>query len=70
MTRRLATALLFASAAVYTPSIHAQGCAQCRDSTGATPVATQRAYGHAIELMTGAAAILFVATVVMMKRQP
>jgi hypothetical protein len=47
---------------------HAQGCAQCRDNTATTSPATQRAYRHAIILMSAAAAAFFVATLVLMKR--
>jgi hypothetical protein len=46
----------------------AQGCTQCRDNTAATSPATQRAYRHAILLMTSAAASLFLTTLVIMKR--
>jgi hypothetical protein len=51
-------------------SIHAnaQGCAQCRDNTAATSPATQRAYRHAIILMSGAGATFFTATVALFKR--
>ena len=51
-------------------AIHAQGCAQCRDNTAATPPATQRAYRHAIELLAVTAGGLFTATVLLLKRQP
>lgn len=34
---------------------YAQGCAQCRDNTAATPLATQHAYRNAIMLLAGAA---------------
>jgi hypothetical protein len=46
-----------------------QGCTQCRDNTAATPPATQRAYRHAIELMGSAGCSLFIATLVLLKRQ-
>lgn len=46
----------------------AQGCTQCRDNTAATPPATQLAYRHAIELMTGAAGLLFAGTVLILRR--
>jgi hypothetical protein len=47
----------------------AQGCTQCRDNTAAAPPATQRAYRHAIALMATAGCGLFIATLVMLKRQ-
>ncbi|GGG85144.1 copper resistance protein CopC [Edaphobacter dinghuensis] len=47
----------------------AQGCTQCRDNTATTPPATQRAYRHAIILMAGAGCGLFIATLVLLKRQ-
>jgi hypothetical protein len=47
---------------------HAQGCAQCQDNTAATPPATQRAYRHAILLLTLTAGGLFVATLALFKR--
>jgi hypothetical protein len=49
--------------------IHAQGCAQCRDSATATPRATQRAYRHAIVLLTVTAGVFFVATLTLFKRR-
>jgi hypothetical protein len=51
------------------PSLHAQGCAQCRDNTAATPPATQRAYRHAIILMTVTAGGIFIATLALFKRR-
>jgi hypothetical protein len=47
---------------------YAQGCAQCRDNTVATSPATQRAYRHAIILMSTAAATFFLTTLAIMKR--
>lgn len=49
---------------------HAQGCAQCLDSTRATPPAVQAAYRHAILLLLGAASSLFVAGVILFRRNP
>jgi molybdopterin/thiamine biosynthesis adenylyltransferase len=46
-----------------------QGCAQCLDSTQATPPAVQAAYRHAIYLLGGAAATLFIAATVVLRRQ-
>jgi hypothetical protein len=50
------------------PSLHAQGCTQCLDNTAATPPATQRAYRHAIILLTLTAGGLFVTTLYLFKR--
>lgn len=46
-----------------------QGCTQCRDNTAAAPPATQRVYRHAIILMAGVGCGLFIATLVLLKRQ-
>ena len=54
--------LFFALALTVAPRIHAQGCTQCLDNTATTPPATQRAYRHAIILLTLTAGGLFVAT--------
>jgi len=45
-----------------------QGCAQCLDSTRATPPAVQAAYRHAIYLLAGAAAIFFTAGLLLLRR--
>ena len=50
------------------PSLRAQGCTQCLDNTAATPPATQRAYRHAIILLTLTAGGLFVTTLYLFKR--
>jgi energy-converting hydrogenase Eha subunit G len=47
-----------------------QGCAQCLDTTRATTAATQAAYRHAIELLAGVASALFVAGVLLFRRNP
>lgn len=49
---------------------HAQGCAQCLDSTRATPPAVQAAYRHAILLLVSAASLLFVIGLVLFRRNP
>jgi hypothetical protein len=46
-----------------------QGCAQCLDSTQATPPAVQAAYRHAIILLAGAASTLFIAGTLLLRRQ-
>jgi hypothetical protein len=48
--------------------IQAQGCAQCRDNAASTSPATQRAYRHAIFLLTLTASGIFVTTVAMLRR--
>jgi hypothetical protein len=45
-----------------------QGCAQCLDSTRATPPAVQTAYRHAIELLAGSALAIFVAGTLLLRR--
>ena len=70
MKRRFALAPLLVTAfllATGTPAT-AQGCAQCRDNAAATPPATQRAYRHAIILLTLTASGLFLTTVTLLRR--
>lgn len=45
-----------------------QGCAQCLDSTRATPPAVQAAYRHAIYLLGGSAAAFFLAGLYLFRR--
>ncbi len=45
-----------------------QGCAQCLDTTRATPPAVQAAYRHAILLLATAAAALFTAGTLLLRR--
>jgi len=52
-----------------TPHAHAQGCTQCLDSTHATPPAVQAAYRHAIFLLGGTAAALFIAGTLVLRRE-
>jgi len=60
--------LLFISLA---PTLsHAQGCAQCLDTTRATPPAVRAAYRHAILLLIAAASTLFIAGVILIRREP
>jgi hypothetical protein len=47
-----------------------QGCAQCLDSTRATPPAVQAAYRRAILLLVGAASALFTAGLILFRREP
>lgn len=46
-----------------------QGCAQCLDSTRATPPSVQAAYRHAIFLLGGAGAALFITGTLLLRRQ-
>jgi len=48
---------------------HAQGCAQCLDNTQSTPPAVQAAYRHAIYLLGGTAATLFIAATLLLRRR-
>ena len=65
---RFASALLLATALLLPAPARAQGCAQCRDNAAGTPPATQRAYRHAIVLLTLTAGGLFLTTVSLMRR--
>jgi hypothetical protein len=64
----LARALLLLALVTAPTAAHPQGCPQCLDNTAATPPATQRAYRHAIILLTLTAGGLFVATLTLFKR--
>lgn len=61
--------ILITALGIVPASAHAQGCAQCRDSATATPRATQRAYRHAIILLTVTASVFFVATLTIFRRR-
>jgi hypothetical protein len=61
---------LIAVLALATIPAHAQGCAQCLDSTRATPPAVQAAYRHAIELLIGAASTIFIIGLILLRREP
>ena len=67
--KRLALAACLLFAVLGPAPMYAQGCTQCRDNTAATPPSTQRAYRHAIILLTVTGGSLFIATVVLLKRQ-
>ncbi len=70
-SRRILSLIIFFFAIALTPiPAQAQGCTICRDNTAATSPATQRAYRHAIELMSAAAATFFVVTLILFKRNP
>jgi hypothetical protein len=57
--------LLFAATGAF-----GQGCAQCLDSTRATPPAMQAAYRHAILLLIGAASAFFAIGLMLFRRNP
>jgi hypothetical protein len=46
-----------------------QGCTQCLDSTRATPPSVQAAYRHAILLLGGVGATLFITGTLLLRRQ-
>ncbi len=50
------------------PPAHAQGCAQCLDSTRATPPQVQAAYRHAILLLGGVGSTLFLTTLFLVRK--
>lgn len=50
------------------PQALAQGCAQCLDTTRATPPAVQAAYRHAILLLVSAASAFFVVGLILLRR--
>jgi len=50
-------------------AVLAQGCAQCLDSTRTTPPAVQAAYRHAIYLLAGAGAIIFLGGTLLLRRE-
>lgn len=60
--------ILLATVLAVAPAVHAQGCAQCLDTTAATSPKTQAAYRHAIIFLTVTAAGLFVSTLALFKR--
>ena len=67
--RTLTLGFTLAAALIAPVPANAQGCAQCRDNTAATPPATQRAYRRAIILLTITAAGVFLAAVTALKQQ-
>ncbi len=52
---------------LFATQAHAQGCAQCLDSTRATPPAVQAAYRHAIFLLGGFGASFFIAGALLLR---
>lgn len=72
MNRRLQLLLTIAAILLVctAPQAFAQGCSQCLDTTRATPPAVQAAYRHAIFLMVGTASTLFIAGLLLLRREP
>ena len=66
--RLILSVILFAAAALAPLPSHAQGCSLCKDNAAATPPSTQRAYRHAILLLTITAGGLFVTAVSLLRR--
>ena len=68
-SRGKAAKLLLTLALLLTPAatLRAQGCAQCLDSTRATPPQVQTAYRHAIYLLGGTATTLFLAGTLLLR---
>jgi len=62
------TATIFTALTLSPPPTQAQGCTQCLDNTAAAAPATQRAYRHAIILLTLTAGGLFATTLALFKR--
>ncbi|MGH9595582.1 MAG: copper resistance protein CopC [Edaphobacter sp.] len=68
-TSSLNAAILLIAVLTFLPNpLHAQGCTQCLDNTASTPPATQRAYRHAIIILTLTAGGIFVGTLAVFKR--
>jgi hypothetical protein len=65
--RLLALAALLVSLNLCVPA-HSQGCDQCREAVGQTPIRTQTAYRRAIVLMVFAGATVFTAALVTLRR--
>jgi hypothetical protein len=70
-SRLLRNWLTLSGAVLFVFSVQAlgQGCAQCLDSTRATPPAVRAAYRHAIFLLGGAGATVFAAGTLLLRRE-
>lgn len=68
--RWVSFAIAIAAISLFTAPAHAQGCSQCLDSTRATPPAVQASYRHAIYLLGGAGVTLFLAGLILLRREP
>ena len=69
MKQRIA-ALAWLAALLLLPVVaDAQGCSQCLDQARATPPSVQAGYRHAIELMAGVAASLFLGGAWLLRRE-
>jgi hypothetical protein len=63
------TLLITALFAAFVASAQGQGCTQCLDATRATPPVVQAAYRHAIYLLGGAGAALFLAGALILRKE-
>jgi hypothetical protein len=70
-SRKIRNWLTLSGAVLFLFSVQAlgQGCTQCLDSTRATPPAVRAAYRHAIYLLGGAGAAVFVAGTLLLRRE-
>ena len=68
ISRRILPLLVFLVFLCPIPPAHPQGCSQCRESIGQTPIRTQTAYRRAITLMVIASGSVFTAGVVLLRR--
>lgn len=60
--RHTISVIAVALSLAFPPLSHAQGCALCRDNMSTTQPATQRAFRHSIEFISGSAFAFFAAT--------
>lgn len=68
-TVRMACLILLAAVCFLSTTAKAQGCAQCLDSTRATPPQVQAAYRHAIFLLGGAGITLFLTGTLLLREK-
>jgi hypothetical protein len=65
---RIALLLLLVLAFASAKPAPAQGCAQCRETLGQTPIRTQLAYRRAITVLVVAGATIFTASFIALKK--
>jgi hypothetical protein len=66
--KKLQMTFIFAFVMLLNRNIHAQGCSLCLDTTQSTPPSVQAAYRHAIYLLGGTGASLFIAGTLLFRR--